>query len=89
MWASLGMGRSMKQYTKNFSPYLHTDYIDPKWLDAMGTPVPPKMREAPVDSFGAWRPHALRGAGVSGMPTAEKVSKLESDERSSQATHID
>jgi hypothetical protein len=39
-WAHLGMGYSMDNYNGNFSPYLGSQFIDPKWLKAVGGPVP-------------------------------------------------
>jgi len=39
MWAMLGMGSSMKNENKDFSPYIRLDQVDPKWLEAVGSPV--------------------------------------------------
>jgi len=39
MWAMLGMGSSLSNVKKDFSPYLRLDQIDPKWLEAVGSPV--------------------------------------------------
>ena len=39
-WAHLGMGYSVDNYNGNFSPYLGEEFIDPKWLKAVGSPAP-------------------------------------------------
>jgi hypothetical protein len=39
-WAHLGMGYSVNNYNGNFSPYLGKQFIDPKWLKAVGSPMP-------------------------------------------------
>lgn len=39
-WAHLGMGYSVNNYNGNFSPYLGEEFIDPKWLQAVGSPGP-------------------------------------------------
>ena len=54
MWAHLGMGYSMKNLNNNFSPTFDVDFIDPKWLAAVGSPVDDPTRVTPI---GAWRPH--------------------------------
>jgi hypothetical protein len=38
-WAHLGLGYSMKNHGKEWSPYLSLDAIDPKWAKAVGAPV--------------------------------------------------
>jgi hypothetical protein len=37
-WAMLGMGFSVRNHTKDFTPYLSLDQIDPKWMEMMGMP---------------------------------------------------
>jgi hypothetical protein len=44
MWAHLGMGYSLKNHNKDFSPYLEVKYVDPKWFEAVGAPVPEESR---------------------------------------------
>jgi hypothetical protein len=44
-WAHLGMGYSLKNHTKDWSPYLQLENIDPKWMEAVGAPVPTKVAE--------------------------------------------
>lgn len=39
-WAHLGLGYSLKNHGKDWSPYLRLDAIDPKWAKAVGAPVP-------------------------------------------------
>jgi len=41
LWAHLGMGYSMLNRPGNdYSPYLQLSNVDPKWLEAVGSPVP-------------------------------------------------
>jgi hypothetical protein len=50
------MGYSMKNLNNNFSPYIQVSNIDPKWLKAVGSPVPNPDQFTPI---GAWRPHEI------------------------------
>lgn len=47
-WAHLVMGYSLDNHNGNFSPYLAEEFIDPKWLKAVGGPasVPQKNGHA-------------------------------------------
>lgn len=58
MWSHIGMGYSMKNHVGNLSPYLRVENIDPKWLEAVGSPVPKRTRVTPL---GAWREHNALG----------------------------
>jgi hypothetical protein len=73
MWAFLGMGYSIKNHVGNLSPYLQVENIDPKWLEAMGSPVPKTARITPI---GAWREHnALGKAEGTTAGNTEKVAE--------------
>jgi hypothetical protein len=54
-WAHLGMGYSMNNHNGNFSPYLGQQFIDPKWLKAVGAPTPqdPGHQDTKVEEVAA------------------------------------
>jgi hypothetical protein len=83
MWAHLGLGYSMKNHAGNLSPYIQVENIDPKWLKAVGSPVPKTTRITPI---GAWREHNAPGkaegtsAGAANIgPATEQADKLEEE----------
>lgn len=47
-FAYMGMGRTMEDITENadFSPYLNSDAMDPRWLKAVGSPNGERKRKA-------------------------------------------
>jgi hypothetical protein len=91
MWSFLGMGYSIKNHVGNLSPYLQVENIDPKWLKAVGSPVPKTTRITPL---GAWREHNALGkpegttpASNTG-PVAERADRAE-EEFPGQSTMAD
>jgi hypothetical protein len=45
LWAHLGMGYSVRNREKqDWSPYLGLQYCDPKWMKAVGAPVPGQLK---------------------------------------------
>lgn len=51
-WAHLGMGYSVNNYSGNFSPYLAEEFIDPKWLKAIGSPAPASQANRHANGHG-------------------------------------